>query len=27
VQNLENVKVGDKVVTYITQVVSVTINK
>ena len=27
VQNLENVKVGDKVVTYSTQVVSVTINK
>ncbi len=27
VQNLENVKVGDQVVTYITQVVSVTINK
>jgi len=27
VKNLENVKVGDKVVTYITQVVSVTINK
>jgi hypothetical protein len=27
VQNLENVNVGDQVVTYITQVVSVTINK
>ena len=27
VQNLENVQVGDQVVTYITQVVSVTINE